>query len=78
MTERWLTVSEAAERLRVGNVTVQRWLRAGKLPGTLLSRRAGWRIPERAVDALLQGEHAPSAPSDAREPRSRGSPHQDR
>jgi excisionase family DNA binding protein len=72
MTERWLTVSEAAERLRVGNVTVQRWLRAGKLPGTLLSRRAGWRIPERAVDALLQGECSLNTPADARECQSRG------
>jgi excisionase family DNA binding protein len=52
--ERMLTVREAAERLRVTPITVQRWLRQGKLAGTRLpSARAGWRIPESAVERLL-------------------------
>lgn len=52
-----LTVKQAAERLQVGIVTVQRWLRDKKLAGTRLGgTRAGWRIPESEVERLLKGE----------------------
>jgi excisionase family DNA binding protein len=52
--ERFLTVPEAAERLRVMPETVRRWLRSGRLKGVSLgSDRAGWRIPESEVRRLL-------------------------
>jgi excisionase family DNA binding protein len=47
--EDWLTVAEVAQRMGLQNVeTVRRWLRSGKLRGTLISDRMGWRV--RAVD----------------------------
>ena len=51
----FLTVPEVAEQLDVTEETVRRWLRAGQLEGTLLSRKAGWRIRPEAVDQMLEG-----------------------
>jgi excisionase family DNA binding protein len=48
-----LTVPEAAGRLGVTEQTIQRWLRSGKLEGTMLGGRAGWRIPSYSVATLL-------------------------
>lgn len=48
-----LTVGQVAEALNVHPQTVRRWLRDGQLVGTLLSRRAGWRIPRDQVDYVL-------------------------
>ena len=54
MTERVLTVPEVAERLRINEETVRRWLRTKKLQGTRLGgTRAGYRIPESEVNRLL-------------------------
>jgi excisionase family DNA binding protein len=53
-TERLLTVTEAAERLRLNPETIRRWLRDGRLSGVWLgSDKAGWRISERDLDAFL-------------------------
>ena len=52
----YLTVAEAAARLKVHQETVRRWLKAGRLRGTLLSGKAGWRIPAREVARVLAGE----------------------
>lgn len=54
--ERWLTVAQVADVVQVHPETVREWLRTGKLPGTLLSRRAGWRVRERDVQRFLAGE----------------------
>ena len=54
--ERWLTVAQASERLQVHPETVREWLRTKRLRGTLLSRRAGWRIRYSEVERLLAGE----------------------
>ncbi|MDP9367888.1 MAG: helix-turn-helix domain-containing protein [Chloroflexota bacterium] len=54
MREEWLTVPQAAERLQVTPTTVQRWLNSGKLKGTLLSRKAGWRVAAAEVERLLK------------------------
>jgi excisionase family DNA binding protein len=51
-----LTTQEAAERLRVHPITVQRWLRDGTLVGTKLPGKAGWRIPVIEVARLLRGD----------------------
>jgi excisionase family DNA binding protein len=52
--DRLLTVSEAAERLRLNPETIRRWLRDGHLSGLWLgSDKAGWRISERDLDAFI-------------------------
>ena len=43
----FLTVSEAAEILRLHPKTVQRYLRLGKLPGVKLGK--AWRVPQWAL-----------------------------
>jgi excisionase family DNA binding protein len=48
-----LTVAEVAEQLDVTEETIRRWLRAGKLEGVLLSRKAGWRVRQESIDSML-------------------------
>jgi excisionase family DNA binding protein len=53
--DKLLKVSEVADRLRVRQETVRRWLKEGKLRGTLLGgSRSGYRIPESEVERLLK------------------------
>ena len=55
--ERFLTVREAALRLRVHPETVREWLRRGKLRGRLIGgTKSGYRIPESEVERLLLGD----------------------
>jgi excisionase family DNA binding protein len=55
--ERYLTVPEAAEQLRVGVPTIRRWLREGKIGGTMIGgTKSGYRIPESEVRRLLAGD----------------------
>lgn len=57
LEDRMLKVSEAAERLRVTEETVRRWLRSKKLKGTKISAtRGGYRIPTSEVERMLKGE----------------------
>jgi excisionase family DNA binding protein len=49
----WITVAEAAAILSVHPQTVRLWLRSGQLPGTLLSRKAGYRIKRADVEHIL-------------------------
>ena len=57
MTEEWLTVKQAAERLSVHPETVRVWLRENVLKGTMpLMRRIGWRIAASEVERVLRGE----------------------
>ncbi|MGB3328470.1 MAG: helix-turn-helix domain-containing protein, partial [Thermomicrobiales bacterium] len=67
MDTRLLTVREVAERVRVTEETVRRWLRSGELPGVMLSRKAGWRIRPEALAAFLEesGEHAAGRPNES-------------
>lgn len=51
----FLIVAEVAKRLRVSQETVRRYLRDGELPGVRLTRRAGWRVRESALDAWVEG-----------------------
>lgn len=51
-----LTTQEVAKRLRVQVITVQRWLAAGKMKGTKLPGRAGWRVPLAEVERLERGQ----------------------
>ena len=59
-SERWFTVAEAADALRTHPETVREWLRRGLLRGTLISRRAGWRIAQSELDRFLsEGPRVP-------------------
>lgn len=54
MPEELLTVEEVAQRLRLTPETVRRWLRSKRLTGTRIGGdRAGWRIPGREVDRII-------------------------
>jgi excisionase family DNA binding protein len=54
-SDRLLTVREVAERMKVNEVTVQRWLRAGRLKGMRPGgTRMGWRIPESELRRFLE------------------------
>ncbi|MGA8595753.1 MAG: helix-turn-helix domain-containing protein [Bryobacteraceae bacterium] len=53
LTEIYLTPEQAAQKLQVVTKTVYRWLRSGKLRGSLLSAKA-WRISQRELDAFLR------------------------
>jgi excisionase family DNA binding protein len=52
--EKWFTVDEIAERLKVTDQTVRRWLKSGDLVGHNFSGRTGWRIREKDVNAFLE------------------------
>ena len=57
MQEEWLTVEEAASKLKVHPETVRVWLREGVIKGTKpVQRRIGWRIPSSEIDRVLRGE----------------------
>jgi excisionase family DNA binding protein len=49
----YLTTREAAERLRLSEAVIRRWVKSGKLSGARLSRRAGFRIERASVEKLL-------------------------
>jgi excisionase family DNA binding protein len=52
--ERWLTVEDIVDMLKVHEQTVRRWLREGELRGVLLGRKAGYRIRESDLEAFLE------------------------
>jgi excisionase family DNA binding protein len=53
-TDRLLTVAQVAATLQVDEDTVRRWLRAGRLLGTNLGSRAGYRVRQSDLDAFLE------------------------
>ncbi len=52
--ERWFTVSDIAELLRVHPVTVRGWLREGRIEGHSFGGRTGWRVSETALNAFIE------------------------
>ncbi len=54
--DRLLTTTEVAERLRVDIETVRRMARSGRLPGFLLSDKAGWRFRTSDIEAFIEGQ----------------------
>ena len=60
MTDTFLTVEEAAQRLAVTPYTLREWLKAGKVRGVQVSRR--WRVPERALYELATATTSGAAP----------------
>ncbi len=55
---KWLTTDEAADIVGVTNKTIRRWILLGRLRGTLLSNRNGYRINRAELDRFLSGEAA--------------------
>jgi len=49
--EEYLTVSEAAKKLRVKNVTIYRMARSGKLPAVKVGR--SWRISNEKLKEMF-------------------------
>jgi excisionase family DNA binding protein len=52
--DKWYTVEEIAERLKVTDQTVRRWLKGGALVGRNFGGRTGWRIREADVNSFLE------------------------
>ncbi len=52
--QRYLTVEEIAQEMRVTDETVRRWLRSGQLAGLNLGRKAGWRIERTDLEDFIQ------------------------
>jgi excisionase family DNA binding protein len=53
LKEVYLTPEQVADQLQVVTTTVYRWLRSGKLRGSLVSPKA-WRISQRELDAFMR------------------------
>jgi excisionase family DNA binding protein len=53
--EKFLTVAQVAERLEIGQETVRRWIKSGKLHAVNLGgTKLGYRIPESEIERLLR------------------------
>ena len=55
--EELLTISEVAQRLRVDDTTIRRWIKMGILEAVVLphvGKRRGYRIKKQTVDTLIQ------------------------
>ncbi len=61
-TDQWLTVGEVAERLRVNEVTVRRWIQRGELPALNVGgRRPEYRIRQAAFEAFIEAREGKAA-----------------
>jgi excisionase family DNA binding protein len=54
--EQWFTVVDIAQRLKVHEETVRRWLREGRLRGRNFGGKTGYRVRERDFEAFLDDE----------------------
>jgi excisionase family DNA binding protein len=52
--ERWFTVAQIAERLKMHEQTVRTWLRTGKMAGRKFGGRGGYRVPESEVSRFMR------------------------
>jgi len=63
-----LTVAQIADEMQVTAETVRRWIQTERLRGTLINRRAGYRVRRSDYEQFLQLERAVaprvSAPAD--------------
>lgn len=50
----YYTVGEVADEVGVHPQTVRRWLRDGRIEGTLITRQTGYRIRGEEVERLLR------------------------
>jgi excisionase family DNA binding protein len=70
MSEQYLTVEQAAERLQVHAVTVRRLMASGGLPGNRIGRQ--WRINASALEAYLAGRKPAASAGAAPDPQKTG------
>lgn len=57
--DKLLTVPEVAERTRVNQDTVRRWLRTGRLKGKMLGgQRSGYRVLESDLRRFIESDPA--------------------
>lgn len=54
--QEWLTPEEVAQRLKINEQTIRKWLREGRLRGSLLGRV--WRVSPTALTEFMQA-HEP-------------------
>jgi excisionase family DNA binding protein len=66
-SEQWYTVQEVADLLQLHPQTLRAWLRRGDLPGTFLSRRAGWRIAASDLAAFMAARRPAPTPNQSGE-----------
>jgi len=52
--ERWYTVADIVEKLRVHEQTVRRWLREGDLRGYNFGGKSGYRIRASDLEAFIE------------------------
>lgn len=57
--ERWYTVEEIVDMLKVHEQTVRRWLRTGELKGYSFGGKTGWRIKASDLAAFLERHAQP-------------------
>ena len=61
--EEFVTVDEAAKRLKVHPETIRRWIRSGAMRGNLIGGdRAGYRVPASDVELRLRGQRQGQLP----------------
>jgi excisionase family DNA binding protein len=64
MVDRYLTVGQVAARIQANPETVRRWLRAGRLRGSLPGGdKMGWRVKESDLQRFID-EAVPGAEDD--------------
>ncbi len=51
--ERWYTVEEIVDLLKVHEQTVRRWIKEGHMPAVILGRKAGYRIRASDLETFL-------------------------
>ena len=52
--EKWLTLEEIAQALRIHIQTVRTWVRTEQLPAVRLGKRSGARVKHRDFEAFLK------------------------
>lgn len=52
--DRWFTIAEIVDMLKVHEQTVRRWIKSGELRASLLGRKAGYRIRARDLETFLE------------------------
>ena len=53
--DRWITVADIVDALKVHEQTVRRWIREGELPATELGGKSGYRIRKSDFDRFIEG-----------------------
>lgn len=62
MDDQWLTVGEVAERLRVNDVTVRRWIQRGELIALNVGgKRPEYRVRQSALDTFIAAREGKAA-----------------